>query len=121
LYVKFYYKSFYKLSPLHGVRDYNFICGRNTINSSQRQLIYGGDDYAHMVIFILLVHSSTGLHPTARLTRTHFPKKKNNVIFLRAPYKNKLARLNIVRVLSSSVLTARVNNPSKLNHNISRE
>ena len=42
------------------------------------------------------------------------PKKKKNIIFLRAPYKNKLARLNILRMqyTSAVILTTK----SSINH-----
>lgn len=39
----------------------------------------------------------------------YLPKKKKSVIFLRAPYKNKLARLNILNLEYTSIISIKLN------------
>jgi hypothetical protein len=97
---------------------------KNPINYNKGK----GDDviksYPLVVFFfkMLLLYKSSDIVPRTGLNNHFFenkptysvfviPTKKKSVIFLRAPYKNKLARLNIVQLRYSMIMSLKQKMP----------
>jgi hypothetical protein len=72
-----------------------------------------------MYIIILLIFSNKRYKPNlSNLVYAVFqtPIKKKSVIFLRAPYKNKLARLNILKLEFTTILSIKCDKFMNFNH-----
>jgi hypothetical protein len=76
-----------------------------------------------VLVLIMLVNTKKNLHvqktPTTQNIHGslfHLPQKKKSVIFLRAPYKNKLARLNILNLEFTSVVSLSVKTHVTINN-----
>jgi hypothetical protein len=105
LYLQFQFKSFYKIhqntSLPKSFKKKNFF---------SRALMY---------IIILLIFSNKRYKPNlSNLVYAVFqtPIKKKSVIFLRAPYKNKLARLNILKLEFTTILSIKCDKFMNFNH-----
>jgi hypothetical protein len=63
------------------------------------------------IVILLLYFKNHQLFNINRLNYSIFqkPVKKKSVIFLRAPYKNKLARLNILKLEFTTILSIKCN------------
>lgn len=59
----------------------------------------------YILLFINKIHKLNHIRRGVKITFFFLPITKKNVIFLRAPYKNKLARLNILSVRYKFLLT----------------
>ncbi len=119
MYIKVYFKSFYKFSRHH---HNNPKRDKKNPSNAAIQPAYEFGNYNYVTFFFLLFHikSCVATNVPICLKCTYLPKKKNMVIFLRAPYKNKLARLNIVRVQSSLIISAQIGVSPELRVNFNR-
>jgi hypothetical protein len=94
LYIQFYFKSFFKIQFSAPTMQYNI--NRNTANITTIN--------AQIILFALIYFQrrkvlNQGSNTTEFwLSNFSLPTRKHSIIFLRAPYKNKLARLNIVNI-----------------------
>lgn len=123
LYIQLQFKSFYKTIPFkffRGVDDKENISTKKTPDSDKiskhkstvkYKNITASNLYVFFLLLLLLEHNSklnrnlinTGVKQTNKqkqfiLSFFFMPLKKKSIIFLRAPYKNKLARLNILNL-----------------------
>jgi hypothetical protein len=110
LYVRCRLISFYKLF------DFSLTSFHATENHSNKAAT-GRNNPMLFIFFIILIktsicqpeqHVTNGLSVLTnsyKITLFNLPRKKKTHIFLRAPYKNKLARLNITRRTRAAILS----------------
>lgn len=88
---QFQFLSFYKLTNTTAVsKDLVPFNTLNKIFTTNIQIIY--------ILIFLNIYNETTTKKKKTLSFFCMPVKKKKTIFLRAPYKNKLARLNIINV-----------------------
>lgn len=106
MHIQLQFKSFYKTQNNHHVYK-NLNKNKNVTENFTRILLF----------FIFFSKQKNNKQINNDIVETihssiyQLPQKKKNVIFLRAPYKNKLARLNIVRLERTSIITFKINKP----------
>lgn len=87
---------------------YNTSLNRNDLNISANM---SKNLFTTVLVFLFFKQYGLSENSNNLLTNSSFylPKKKKSVIFLRAPYKNKLARLNILNLEFTSIVILKIN------------
>lgn len=111
MYVQFQFKSFHKI-------EHEF----KKSNKTNTQTITSKNLFKFFIVLLIFKFNNVELknethtnnHTLVQNSVFHTPKKKKSVIFLRAPYKNKLARLNILNLEFTSIVSFKLNKKIKV-------
>lgn len=99
LYIKYKFNSFYRMRLFNAVQNHPSSFSTNNVMST--------DISFYFFIFLLNTYSYSSTNKNTPLYYSTYalPFRKKSVIFLRAPYKNKLARLNIIRFYYKAIFS----------------
>lgn len=101
MYLQFQFLSLYKVRNTKLLTNFDR-CTTNNVKKPAQNILTSNIQIFYFILFMLksdkVKSPFDSPKPSARLSFFFLPRIKKNTIFLRAPYKNKLARLNIVRV-----------------------
>ncbi len=105
MHVHLQFKSFYRLNELSMTKYTN----KKQKNTSKNLL-----SFLLLFLFGRIVKKTKKLQKSIdekiSISFFYLPVKKKSVIFLRAPYKNKLARLNILRLEFTLIISLKIKN-----------